>query len=167
MLELFAQVNRNQGGFPNGPGAGPPAAFLAGILGFYCVLFVLAIATFIAHIVLFIRMSGVLSEVSQHNRKMEPGLVWLNLVPMLSTVWIILSVLWISDSLKAEYDEREMLGDSDFGKTMGIVFYVTTLVCFPIGLLVLFMYRTKLGGYLEELQQSAKPSHRRERDDYE
>lgn len=154
MFELFAQMPRNQGQFGNNPNGPPPEGVLAFVAGFYCVLFALGIATFICHILLYIRMSQVMSEVSRRNRKMEPGLVWLNLVPMLNYVWLILSVLWLSDSVKSEYDDRDIPGDGDYGRTMGIIFYVSNLVCFPVGIIFLFMYRGKLGELLTELKRT-------------
>jgi hypothetical protein len=163
MFELFAQVQRNPRG--NGPPPGANEAVLAGVLGFYCVFFLLAIAAFICQIVLYMRMSQTLQAISKRNRKTEPGLVWLNLIPGVALVWLILCVLWIADSLKAEYEDRDLPGDGDYGKTIGIIYYALTLLCFPIGLIALFMYRTKLGTYLDELSRSGQSPGRRRRDE--
>jgi hypothetical protein len=171
MLELFAQMppNRNQFG-NNNPGGPPPEGILAIVFGFYCILFLVIIAAFICRIILCIRMSQCLQAVHQRNRKMEPGMVWLNLVPMLDLVWVILSVLWIADSLKAEYDDRGLESDNDHGRTMGIIYFASNLLCAPVGIILLFLYRSKLGTYLDELNRNPgnhSRSRRDEPDDYD
>ena len=39
---------------------------------------------------------------------MEPGLVWLNLIPLFSMFWMIWTVIKIRDSLQKEYEARSL-----------------------------------------------------------
>jgi hypothetical protein len=149
MLALFAQ-NANRPGPP--PGA--PEAALGIILGMYCLIFVFGIATFAELIWLYVRMSAVLQACRKRNRKMEPGLVWLNLVPGLMLVWKIMSILWVAESLQNEYEDRGLRGDGDFGKMMGICTYVSGLCgCLPLTMIFIILYGKKLGTYLERLNR--------------
>jgi len=40
------------------------------------------------------------------NRSLAPGLVWLNLIPLFSTIWIFVTVVSVASSLRREHAER-------------------------------------------------------------
>jgi hypothetical protein len=82
---------------------------------------------------------------------MEPGMVWLCLIPIFGFVWTIIMVLRVADSLRDEYADRGMRGDGDYGKTLGILYIVTSIVCGPVGLICFIMYWVKIAGYTNAL----------------
>lgn len=161
MLLLFAQNPPP----PNADAAATGVVMV--VLGMYGLFFIVAIATFAAMIFLYVRMSSALSECRPRNRQMEPGYVWLNLIPLFGIVWLILSIIRTSDSLTDELESRGMTVEDDCGKTTGLIFYVTTLIgCLPINLIFLFMYASKLGEGIERIQRQKRRGRER-RDDRE
>jgi len=56
---------------------------------------------------------GALAMVRPENRRLAPGLVWLQLIPLFNFVWIFIVVRRIADSLANEYAGWE--SDSLFG----------------------------------------------------
>ena len=82
---------------------------------------------------------------------MEPGQVWLCLIPIFGFVWTIIMILRIADSLKDEYYDRGLRGDGDFGKTLGIIYIVTSFFCGPVAIVCFIMYWVKIAGYTKAL----------------
>ena len=140
-MELFAQ---QQGG---GGGAGAGAAIL-GMLAVYAVILVIALAV---QIMFLLSMSKCLKQVSRRNRQMEPGQVWLCLIPIFGFVWTIIMILRVADSLKDEYYDRGIRGDGDFGKTLGLVYIVSAFICGPVAIVCWIMYWVKIAGYTKTL----------------
>jgi hypothetical protein len=60
-----------------------------------------------------------LAAVSEQHRRMNPRLVWLNLIPVFSLPWHFYTVFKVSESLIAEFSARgvpdEIMGDSPWG----------------------------------------------------
>ena len=149
-MELFAQRQQP---------AGPDAGVLAGVLVFYAVVLVVAIAV---QIMFLLTMSRCLHQISRRNRQMEPGQVWLCLIPIFGFVWTIIMILRVADSLRDEFDDRGLRGDGDYGKTLGIIYVVTSVACGPVGLICWIMYWVKIAGYTKQLA-----ARRGYSDDYE
>jgi hypothetical protein len=62
-----------------------------------------------------------LSRCSPRNRTMEPGLVWLNLIPFFSILfWSIYTSIHVGNSLKNEFEDRDIDDGGDYGKSLGI-----------------------------------------------
>ena len=99
-------------------------------------------------------LSKCLHQVAPRNRRIEPGQVWLNLIPLFNIVWIILTILRTAESLQNEYEDRGLRGDGDYGKTSGLIYYVGSLVCGPVGLVGFIMYWMKIAGYTRELRET-------------
>ena len=53
-----------------------------------------------------IAQQNTLHAVSTHNRKMQPGEVWLQLIPLFGLVWKFIVVNKISQSIRAEINDR-------------------------------------------------------------
>lgn len=162
-----------------------PPEMLPFLIGFVCVF--LAIALVIS-ICFLLSMSKALSRCKPRNRTMEPGMVWLNLVPCLNIVWQFLTVIRVSESLKNEFGDRGWDDRGDFGKGIGIAGLCLNLAgSLPIpfvqlilglaSLVCLIMYWVKVAGYSKELAHSGtrgrdddddyddRPRRRRGRDD--
>ena len=60
-----------------------------------------------------ITLSKTLKEVEQTNRRIEPGQVWLTLIPLFGLVWQFIMVNRIADSLKAEFAARNIQVEED------------------------------------------------------
>lgn len=58
-----------------------------------------------------------LNRISEQNREMSPGHVWLNLIPLFNLGWLIYTVMKISKSVKNEGGSRDTteLGDGAYG----------------------------------------------------
>ncbi len=142
---------------PAGPPA-PPAGAEVAVLLIYGVAIAVGI---VIQIFFLLSLSKCLKEISPRNRRMEPGQVWLNLIPCFNLVWMILTILRIADSLRDEYEDRGLRGDGDFGRTMGIVYYVSQFVCGIVALIFFILYWMKIAGYTKELAADG-----RRRDDF-
>ena len=157
MHELFAQVGKG-GGAGGGGDAG------AGIFLFLCFYGVLILVAITIQVLFLLTISRCLKEIAPRNRKMEPGQVWLCLIPLFGFVWTIIMLLRVADSLKDEFYDRDLQGDGDYGKTLGIVYIVSSIICGIVGLVCFIMYWVKISGYTKQLRQY--PSDRAD-DDYD
>jgi hypothetical protein len=161
-----------QGGFNKGPGANaaaaPDPAALMGILCFYGVVILLSL---VFQIFFLMALSKCFKQISPRNRLMEPGQVWLNLVPFLNYVWLILTFLRLSDSLKNEFEDRGLRSeDKDYARTFGIITYVSLFVCGCVTPILIIIYWVKINGFTKQLIADGAPSSGKKKsrdDDYE
>ena len=62
---------------------------------------------FIIPVIFFlIVQQNTLKTIKQHNRKMQPGEVWLQLIPIFNIIWQFVVITRISDSIKNEINDR-------------------------------------------------------------
>ena len=143
---LFAQAKGQQD-----DGA---AGAMAGL--FLCIYFVLIVALVVIQILFLLSMSKCLAQCSRRNRTMEPGQVWLNLIPFFNIVWMFITIIRISESLKNEYRSRGLRADDpEFGKMMGITYMVLSLIsCFPINMIFQIIYWMKIAGFKNQLMSN-------------
>jgi hypothetical protein len=142
---LFAQANKQP---PPPPDAGGVAAVLV------CYGVVIAVAI-VVRVLFLLTLSRCLAQCSPRNRTMEPGLVWLNLIPLFDIVWMFVTIIKLSESLRNEYRDRGLpTDDPDFGQMMGILYMVFSLVCGLIGLIFFIMYWVKIAGFKNQLMGS-------------
>jgi hypothetical protein len=132
----------------------------------YCVLCTIlpfAIAAVAFAIYAYISMYRALSAVSPENRDMEPGMIFLMLIPLFGIVWYFFVVLRIASSMEKEYADRDIPGDGDFGKMMGIL--APLIPC--VGFIMQIMWIMKIRGYTNQLAQSGGKRRRSRDDDYD
>jgi hypothetical protein len=164
---------RGPGGPGGGPGAGgPPDEFFIVLI----VVVVVALAVGIAIAVLFLlTLSRALQQCRPRNRTMEPGQVWLNLIPCFSLVWMFITVNRIAESLDNEFYDRRLRGDGDFGKTIGTIYCVCNVLGFVpyvnsitgiVGLVCFIIYWVKIAGYSRQLREE-EGGTLEDRDDYD
>jgi hypothetical protein len=148
---LIGQMNRQpQGG---GGAAGAGMSLLC------CGLeFVLIAALVLVQILFLLNLSRCLDQCSRRNRTMEPGMVWLNLIPLFNIVWIFITVIRLSESLQNEYRSRGLHSDDpEFGKMMGILYGAFSVVgCFPVNLIFWIIYWMKISAYKNQLMTSGR-----------
>jgi hypothetical protein len=102
---------------------------LAGMaLGVFVILMLgILVGAFLLEFFFLRNLRDLLNQVSYDNRKMEPGNVWLNFIPVFNLVWVFVTVLRVRDSVRAEYGSRRLSSGGDFGFGVGIA-YATLLV---------------------------------------
>jgi hypothetical protein len=102
------------------------------IFGFLCFGLIVAIVVAVFYL---LTLQKALSRVERHNRLMEPGLVWLSLVPLVGLVWNFFIGVRIPDSLRNEFRERGIDDMSDYGKRIGLANAVLGVVMVAVDLL--------------------------------
>jgi hypothetical protein len=113
----------------------------------------------------FAAITRTLRRVSPENRRMEPGQVWLNLIPVFNIVWATVTVERVAESLRNEFRERGMDGPSEsYGRGRGltalvllliVVPPVVALVTWPVAFGYAIAYWRQLNRYTERLKPGA------------
>jgi nitric oxide reductase large subunit len=151
---------------PMGAGGGganaPDPAYFMLILALYFGVIVIAIAI---QIFFLISLSNCWKEISEKNRQMSPGQVWLCLIPVFGLIWLILLIIRLADSLKDEYDDRGLRHEGDFGKTLGIIYVVSGFICGCVTPIVWIMYWLKVNSFTRELREAGGSTKKKRRTD--
>lgn len=122
-------------------------AFLAAYLGVIIGVSVCVIIVWLAVAIPFcMSMSKALNQVSESNRQMQPGLVWLFLVPCLNIIWLFFIVIQIPASLQKEFQDRGKDDGSSYGKGMGLTAAILWAVEFVMGCIPFLNYCAPLVG---------------------
>ena len=110
-------------------------------------------------------LSGVLAKCSPSVRTMEPGMVWLMLIPLFNLIWSFIVVNALSDSLAKEFALRNLpLLEPKPGKPIGVAMAVcgacsiiplVNLLAMPAHFVLWIMYWVKMAGYSRCLEQVA------------
>lgn len=119
--------------------------------------FLFMILSIIPLIFYLVSLQNTLYEVHESNRKLNPGKVWLTLIPLFGLVWQYIVVVRISDSLKAEFEKRnliisEMRPGIGIGLTYCILISCTIIpvlgiLCGIAGLICWIVYWVKINNY--------------------
>jgi hypothetical protein len=153
---LFAQAG---GPFNNGGGQNPDIP--PEVLVVFAVIMLIAVAIgLIIQIFYLLTLYKCFSRISPRNRRMEPGMVWLNLIPCFNLIWIFFTTTKLADSLRDEFDDRRLHGDGDYGRTLGIVYPILAIsgavpylgaVLSLASLVCWIIYWVKIAGYSQQL----------------
>lgn len=102
-------------------------------------------------------LSRALRRCSLSSRTMEPGMVWLMLVPLVNLVWQFFVVSALSNSLGNEFRARGIVNvEPEPGKAIGIgmcvcavcsIIPLLNLLALPAHLVLLIIYWAKIAGY--------------------
>ncbi|MBN9117666.1 MAG: hypothetical protein J0I06_00595 [Planctomycetes bacterium] len=177
MSPLLAQFPNNNAN--NGP---PPEFWIA----FIAVMGVILVISLIIGIFFLLTLSKALTRCSPRSRTMEPGQVWLNLIPLFNLVWQFITVNRIAESLENEYYDRGWgRGGEDYGRSVGTTYCVMNLLSWVpycgglfglVGLVCFILYWVKIAGYSGRLATASgdyddfddhDDRPRRRRDDYD
>jgi hypothetical protein len=131
---------------------------------FVCLLLVIG---FILTVGLLATITRVLGRISPENRRMEPGEVWVNLIPVVNLVWPIVTVERVGESIRAELKARNRVKKKDaYGKTSGVIALVlvgTVLLLPPVGVVTLpfaflygIVYWVQLNGYARRMTEAPR-----------
>ncbi len=136
MLALFAQAAGNQNN--DFDDLDPEELAIIGAVVFVGFLIWLVISLFFVQ-----TLTKTLYLCRPRNRAMEPAKVWLNLIPGFNVIWFFITVIKVADSLKAEFRERRLYSRDNFGRTLGIVLGVFSLLncgCYIGGMIPLILF---------------------------
>lgn len=90
-------------------------------------------------------LSSVLSKCSPPSRTMEPGMVWLLLIPLFNIIWGFLVVLALAKSLANEFRLRNIpLDTPEPGKSVGLAM----CICGAFGIIPFVNIATGLAGFV-------------------
>jgi len=141
------------------------------------VMIVCSIVTFAAGLAIqflfLLTLKRALEQCAPRTRTMEPGMVFLNLIPCFGAIWMFFTVSRLSESLRMEYDDRGMDAYGDYGQQLGISYASLSLawvipyigVLFGIaGFVCWIMYWMKIAELSRGLREGE--SYRGEYQDY-
>ncbi len=99
-----------------------------GVIG-TLILIIIASAIFLTPVILYLlTIQNTLKKVKKKNRTIEPGQVWLNLIPLFNIVWQFIMINRIADSLKTEFSERNISIKEDRpGAQIGVAYCILNL----------------------------------------
>ncbi len=137
----------------------------AAIGGMVVIIILIAIAIGLIPVIFYLlTLQKTLKAVSPENRKMPPSNVWLVLIPFFGLVWQFIIVNRIADSLKAEFEKRNIKVEEDRpGYSIGLAYCI--LYCCGIipflgilaaiaGLVCWIIYWVKIADYKNKLEQA-------------
>jgi len=114
----------------------PFGALLAGAL-FFIIILLLIVLTL--NILYLLSLQNALKKVSSQNRTVEPGNVWLMLIPIFSIIYSFILYPKISESLKNEFESRNMPQSGDYGKLVGFLLAIFGVVGVIANLIIPFL----------------------------
>jgi len=98
---------------------------LGGMLGM--TLVVLWLVLLLPLIFYLLTLQRALAACAVENRRMQPGLVWLQLVPLFGMVWQFFVVLAVSGSLHAEFQRRGIVEEPNPGQSIGLAMCILSV----------------------------------------
>jgi hypothetical protein len=121
-------------------------------------LFLAVLATGIAYVAF---LSGVLSKCSPTSRTMQPGMVWLLIIPFVHIIWNFFVISALARSLRNEFNLRNIqVADAEPGKSVGIAMaicgacnmvpFVNFVTILP-SIILWIVYWVKIAGYARHL----------------
>lgn len=125
---------------------------------------VLLVAIAIA-IVYLLTLQNTLKQVERANRQVEPGNVWLMLIPLFNVVYAFFLYPQICDSVKAEYRYRGLNASGDFGRSLGVTMPILSIcrilpVIGPLSalanLVIFIIFWAKMAGYKSKLESTPR-----------
>lgn len=167
--ELFAQqpddpFDFNNDPFEMGEQRQPSPAELMFVLFFYGIIIAVSLGITIFIIIL---LSGLLKALPQEYRLMEPGMVWLMLIPCFNIIWIFFVFVRIPKSYQNYFRARGDYSVGDCGESIGLWYAIcVVLSMIPCvgaiagiaALILLIVFLVKLHGLKGQVQQGGKPT---------
>jgi len=126
-------------------------------LGIFTMVLIACAILLVPTIFYLLTLQKGLNRCSPESRAMNPGLVWLMLIPLFNMVWHFFIVLNMAKSLGAEFQKRGVAEDPKPGQTLGLVMCIGNLICGPVGLVCWILYWVKIAGYSNKLAAPPAP----------
>lgn len=101
----------------------------------------------------------VLRRVEPANRRMEPGQVWWNLIPVFNVIWATVTIERVAESLRAEFTARELHGPNEkYGRKLGLTAMALLASAVPLYPMAIVTYPVAFGywvAYWREVKRYA------------
>jgi len=161
-LGFVAPALAQFGDFPQNGQPGPPNEAV-----FAMVMIVMAIAFAIGlgvAIVICVLLSGCYSRIPAQFRLMEPGMVWLMLIPLFSMVWVFFVTARLSKSFQNYFNAHGRTDVGDCAQQIGLWYSICTAACLvpcvnyvagPAALVLLIIYLVKVMGLKNQIPMGA------------
>ncbi len=114
-------------------------------------------------------VTRVLTRVAAENRRMRPGQVWLNLIPVFHFVWMPVTVERVGESIRNELIARGQNRKRDeYGKTAGLtclallatgIVPLVSVVTYPFAVIYGVVYWVQLSAYARRLRDDPLADH--------
>ena len=134
-----------------------PAAIAGSMfIGFSLILILIFGGVLAAVFCFLLTLHNLLEEMSRGHRAMEPGLVWLNLLPFFNLFWMAWTVLKIAESLNAALAHKQLTNLDNGCKNLGLAMvgcFIASFIPFigwvssVVGLILWILYWRKLATY--------------------
>jgi len=113
-------------------------------MAFLMVFMILILIGWIVALVFFLlQLQKLLNACTPGSRQMEPGMVWLNLIPFFGLGWMIYTVIKVRDTLKIDFPARNLeTDDPEFSFPIGLAMGI----CFACGIIPFLGYFSSIGG---------------------
>lgn len=110
--------------------APPPTDEEAAALIIIAIIGIIALIAFLIPAIFYcLSLQRALERCAPDNRRMIPGLVWLNMIPLVANVWIFITVCKLAESLRNEYASRGLQSEGGgYGFGVGIAMGVLALL---------------------------------------
>jgi hypothetical protein len=123
---------------------------LTNLIAAYSILILFIFLATIVLIVLFLStLSNALKQIKPIHREIEPGEVWLLLIPIFNLIWSYVVVIRLSDSVQKEFNSRNLGKETSYGVGLAysILSSIQALSIFmpAVGFIFLMQYSIFLG----------------------
>ena len=103
-----------------------------GYIIFWVLVMFMMIGVLVASVFLYLQGMNLLNACSAENRKMEPGMVWLGMIPYFGIGWTFYAIMMIRDSLKLEFEHRNLqTSNKEFDFSLGLTACIL-MACFYV-----------------------------------
>ena len=80
-------------------------------------------------IVVILIVQSFYKRIPPEHRRMEPGMVWLLVIPCFGIVWNFFVFLKLSDSFKSYFDSQGVMDVGDCNRTLALAYCITAVLC--------------------------------------
>lgn len=107
---------------------------LAEVFGSFLLLFLFIIAPLGFFIWFNISVANAVNKISKANRKLDGGMIWLNLIPLFNLVWPFIYNNALKESFTKEFKDKKI--NSEISLVSGIVYPIANILNFVVPLLI-------------------------------
>lgn len=127
------------------------------------ILLLVLMASITIAVFYLLNLQNLLKEISPANRQTEPSNVWLMFIPLFNIIYPFILYPKICDSVKKEFEQRNMAESGDYGRSIGITMPILSLCgIIPIlgslagiaNLVLFIIFWSKMAGYKSKLMNS-------------
>jgi len=107
-----------------------PDAAAMGLAGLACgVIAVVALIGLAVAVLIILFLGSCLRRVPPPYRKMEPGMVWLLIIPVFNLIWNFFVYKAISESYQGYFQSQGRSDQGDCGKNLGLAYAICNCIC--------------------------------------